>query len=227
MNIIESLDEVLESLLLVAGDGLKITDLKDLLGLQKTEINAAVKRLKQKYGGKSGIHLIAYNDTIQFGSNPAYTSAVESVLNPIKERNLSNAVLETVAIVAYRQPVTRLEIEEIRGVNCDYAVQVLLSSKLIEVVGRKEAVGKPLLFGTTDEFLKRFRIESIDQLPDYEKLLENIQLLNQKEPEKTSVGLYNEFELPPEEVPEFLDGEKIEKVSADMAEQVAEEIANS
>ena len=125
---------------------------------------------------------------------------ISCVLNPIKEKELSTAALETVAIVAYKQPVTRLEIEQIRGVNCDYAVQVLLKHNLIEVVGRKDVVGKPLLFGTTDAFLKRFQIESVEQLPDYEQLLASIKVLeegNKAKPEE--VSLYNEFELPPEE----------------------------
>ena len=126
-----------------------------------------------------------------------------------KEKELSNAALETVAIVAYKQPVTRLEIEQIRGVNCDYAVQVLLKHNLIEVVGRKDVVGKPLLFGTTDMFLKRFQIESIEQLPDYEQLLASIKVLeegNAAKPEE--VSLYNEFELPEEEeTPDFLEAE--------------------
>lgn len=208
MNI-EILDEVLEAILLVSGNGIKIADLIETLELQKTEINAAIKRLKEKYGGKSGVHLIVYNGTLQFGSNPEYAQMVESVLNPIKEKNLSNAVLETAAIIAYRQPVTRLEIENIRGVNCDYAVQVLLKHNLIEVVGHKDAIGKPLLFGTTDEFLKRFRLESIELLPDYDKLLESIKQLNAA---RSSQSLYNEFEIPPEEVPEFLEGERIAKI---------------
>ena len=122
---------------------------------------------------------------------------------------MSTAALETVAIVAYKQPVTRLEIEQIRGVNCDYAVQVLLKHNLIEVVGRKDVVGKPLLFGTTDMFLKRFQIESIEQLPDYEQLLASIKVLeegNAAKPEE--VSLYNEFELPEEEeTPDFLEAE--------------------
>ena len=77
-------------------------------------------------------------------------------------------------IIAYKQPITRLEIEEIRGVNCDYAINILLEHKLIEIVGRKDAVGKPVLFGTTDEFLKRFELQRINNLEEYQKWLENV-----------------------------------------------------
>ncbi len=205
---IELLDEIIEALLFVSGDGLNISEIVDLLELQNSEVKQSVNRLKKKYGGKCGIHLLSYNGKIQFGSNPAYSDVISCVLNPIKEKELSNSTLETVAIIAYKQPVTRLEIEQIRGVNCDYAVQVLLKHNLIEVVGRKDVVGKPLLFGTTDAFLKRFQIESIEQLPDYEQLLASIKVLEEggkAQPEE--VSLYNEFELPEEETPEFLESE--------------------
>lgn len=206
---IEKLDEIIEALLLVSGDGISISEIVDLLELQNSEVNQSITRLKKKYGGKCGIHLVKYNGKIQFGSNPDYNDIISCVLNPIKEKELSNATLETVAIIAYKQPVTRLEVEQIRGVNCDYAVQVLLKHNLIEVVGRKDVVGKPLLFGTTDAFLKRFQIESIEQLPDYEHLLESIKVLEEGTKAPTEeVSLYNEFELPEEEeMPEFLENE--------------------
>lgn len=211
------LDELLESLLLVSGGGLKIEDIASHLEIKTAEVNASVKRLKEKYGGKCGIHLITYNGKVQFASNPAYSDVIACVLNPIRERDLSNAALETIAIIAYRQPVTRLDIEQIRGVNSEYTVQMLLKNNLIEVVGRKEAVGKPLLFGTTDEFLKRFQLESIADLPDYETLLESIKVIGVQEGAKS---IYNEFEipdeqpeLPQEEIPDFLkDEEGLEKV---------------
>ncbi len=208
---IEKLDNALEALLFVSGDGLKLEDLMDSLELQKSELNAAIKRLKEKYSDKCGIRLISYNGKIQFASNPEYAEIVSAVLNPIKEKALTSATLETVAIIAYRQPITRLELEGIRGVNCDYVIQTLLDHNLIEVVGRKDVIGKPLLYATTDEFLKRFQIESIKDLPDYEQLLESIQVIS--DTEKEQKGLYNEFELPEEEeAPEFLQGEKIERI---------------
>ena len=211
------LDELLESLLLVSGGGLKIEDIASHLEIKTAEVNASIKRLKEKYGGKCGIHLITYNGKVQFASNPAYSDVIACVLNPIRERDLSNAALETIAIIAYRQPVTRLDIEQIRGVNSEYTVQMLLKNNLIEVVGRKEAVGKPLLFGTTDEFLKRFQLERIADLPDYETLLESIKVIGAQEGAKS---IYNEFEipdeqpeLPQEEIPDFLkDEEGLEKV---------------
>ena len=233
MIYLSMLDELLESILLVSGNGLKISEIAEHLEIKVSDINASVKRLKEKYGNKSGIHLISYNGKIQFASNPAYSDVVACVLNPIRERDLSNAALETIAIIAYRQPVTRLDIEQIRGVNSEYTVQMLLKNNLIEVVGRKDTVGKPLFFGTTDDFLKRFRLESINDLPDYDTLLESIKVISAGAGELQSI--YNEFEIPDEEtattttetsdedfelptedVPDFLEGESdLVSVSAD------------
>lgn len=210
---IELIDDILESLLFVSGDGLKIADICELLELQRSEINASVTRLKKKFGGKSGIHLISYNGKIQLASNPEYSDIIACVLNPVKEKELSSAALETVAIIAYRQPVTRLEIEHIRGVNCDYAIQALLKNNLIDIVGRKDTLGRPLLFGTTEAFLKRFQIEDITQLPDYSKLLESIRLIESTSPEPTEEELYNYAKA--EESPEFLDGENVIKIDGE------------
>lgn len=205
----EILDEVLESLLFVSGDGLRVSDIADQMNTEKKNIDASIKRLKEKYSGKSGIHLISYNGKVQFSSNPNYAELISLVLNPIKERDLSSAALETIAIIAYRQPVTRLEVEQIRGNNSEYTISQLLKHNLVEVVGRKDSVGKPLLFGTTEEFLKRFQIESIDELPDYNTLLESIKVLQSEGKKEEEVGLYNEFEIPEEELPEHLIGEEI------------------
>lgn len=215
----EILDEVLESLLFVSGNGLALSDLEKQLEISSEDLDSAINRLQIKYGGKCGIRLIRYNKKIQLASNPEYSDIISCILNPIKERELSNAAMETMAIVAYRQPVTRLEIEQIRGVNCEYTVQMLLKHNLIEVVGRKDGVGKPLLFGTTDAFLKRFQIASIDELPDYEQLLQSICVIEQGKSSDEKVAedesLYNEFEIgDKEEIPQFLEGEVVNKIES-------------
>jgi hypothetical protein len=101
--------------------------------------------------------------------------------------------METASIIAYKQPITRMEIEDIRGVGCDYAINILLEHGLIEIVGKKDTVGHPALFGTTDEFLKRFDISSIADLPDYNQMLENIKKINEKAADDS---LYNNFDVP-------------------------------
>ncbi len=210
---IEKLDNVIESLLFLSGEALAIETIASSLELQKSEIRKSLTRLKAKYSGACGIHLLEYNGKVQFGTNPEYADEVAGVLNPIKEKELSKATLETIAIIAYKQPVTKLEVEEVRGVNCDYTMQTLLSLGMIEVVGVKDAIGHPKLYGTTDEFLKRFRLERIEDLPDYDSLLQNIEELKNRRIESDS--LYNQFEIPTEEKPEFLEGEDATMIVAE------------
>ncbi len=191
-----NLPSIIEGILFVAGNGVEIDYIAEKLELSKEEVLDAVEQLEQKYNQDSGVQIIKYKNKIQFCTNPDYAAPISIVLNPIKERALTKTALETVAIIAYQQPITRLEIENIRGVGSDYAIQLLLAHNLIQIVGRKDVVGKPILFGTTDEFLKRFELTSLEELPKYEELLEQIKVLN-----ATSNGdsIYNEFEVVSEE----------------------------
>jgi len=202
----ENLENILESILFVSGEAVDIGDITSKHDVTKSEIKDAVKKLQSKYNENSGIILLEFNNKLQFASNSKYSNEVSLVLNPIRQRNLSKATLETASIIAYKQPVTRLEIEEIRGVSSDYAINILLEHNLIEIVGRKDTVGKPALFGTTDEFLKRFNISSIEELPDYNELLERVKVIRNKDDR-----LYNHFEIKSSEVVE-------EKLDVDVEE---------
>ena len=173
----EKLTNIIESILFVSGTQVAISDIAEKLEVTEKQITEAIKVLKTKYSGDSGIQLLQFNKKLQFSSNPAYADDVSAVLNPIKEKELSKSMLEVAAIIAYKQPVTRIDLEEIRG-NSEYAVQKLLELGVIEPVGRKDAVGRPVMFGTTDKFLKRFQISSLDELPDYEELINRIQLIH-------------------------------------------------
>jgi len=172
------LTQQIEAILFVSGEGLAVNFLADKLGVEEKDVLSAIETLKQKYSGAgSGVHLIKYKKCFQFATNPEVVEAVNAVLNPVREKNLTRAAMEVMAIVAYKQPVTRLEIDDVRGVSSDYAMQILLDNGLIQVVGRKEAIGKPLLYGTTDEFLKRFELGDVNNLPSYDQLLEKIKLI--------------------------------------------------
>ncbi len=188
-----SLENKLEALLFVSGDSVEISDIIEKWQVTDKQIDKAVENLKERFNENFGIKILKFKNKLQLCSNPEFADDVSLVLNPIRERNLSKATLETIAIVAYKQPVTRLDIEQIRGVNSDYAIQSLLKHNLIEIVGRKDAVGKPLLFGTTDEFLKRFDLEDLTKLPSYDELLNSIQVINNQS------SIYNEFDIPDEE----------------------------
>ena len=170
------------AILFACGDGISVQTICEKLGVNEKECELALQFVAKKYSGDSGIHLIKYRNNYQFTTNSAYADEIAAVLNPIREKNLTRAALETMAIVAYKQPITRVEIDAIRGVGSDYALQILLTSNLVEVVGRKEVLGRPLLYGTTDEFLKRFGLENVDKLPSYTELLEKIAVIR-TEPE--------------------------------------------
>ena len=234
MKNLEKLTNIIESILFVSGTQVAISDITEKLEITDKELEKAVAILKEKYSGDCGLHLLTFNKKLQFCSNPAYAEQVSSVLNPIKERELSRSMLEVAAIIAYKQPVTRIDLEELRG-NSEYAVQKLLELGMIEPVGRKDAVGRPVMFGTTDNFLKRFQISSLDELPDYDELLNKIQLIRGKDNEDdylykkdvyvdeqnvteevaaTEQSADEEFDLPDvedEELPDFLVGEDVEK----------------
>lgn len=202
-----NLKEIIKATLFVSGEGIEIQSIADKLEIDVEEVKSAIKDIKKELSKENGIHLIEYRNKIQLSSNPDYANAVSSILNPIREKALTKATLETLSIIAYKQPVTRLEIEEVRGVNCDYTIQILMEHNLIEVIGRKDVIGKPLLFGTTDEFLKRFQLTSVYDLPNQEELLERLRLI--REPETKSDSLYFDYKLHDEcVIPEFLANEE-------------------
>ena len=204
------LSNQIEAVLFVSGKAVEEKFLKEKLNVTDKQFTEAVSELLAKFNGDSGIHLLRFNKKLQFATNPTYAKEVEAVLNPIKEKELTNAMLETLAIIAYKQPVTRIEVEEIRSVDCTYSVQNLMRLGMIEVVGRKETIGKPLLFATTDDFLKRFSISDISDLPDYETLLEKLQQITSAVPsvEVVEKPMFDSVE----EVPDFLVGEEVKKV---------------
>lgn len=190
MNLNE-IAKIIEGVLFVSGEGVEIDEFKTRFDMNDREFNKCLDILKQKYNENSGINIIQYKTKVQLCSNPQIVDNIAEILNPIRERSLTKAALETVAIIAYKQPITRIEIENIRGANSDYAIQLLQSNNLIEVVGRKDTVGKPLLFGTTENFLKRFELQSIESLPNYNELLDRIRVIHSE-----GDSLYREFTIP-------------------------------
>ena len=106
-----------------------------------------------------------YGDHLRMETRPEFAPYVERLLQPVQRQSLSQTAMETLAVIAYRQPVTKGEIEQIRGVKCDYSVQSLLHKGLIREAGRKEALGRPILYATTDRFLEHFGISDIRELP--------------------------------------------------------------
>jgi segregation and condensation protein B len=155
-----------EAVLFVAERPLTVTELTKLLKVPADAIEDALATLDRRHRGEgSGLSLQRQGDGVQLVTHPRAAAAVQRFLGLETSGRLSAAALETLAIVAYRQPVTRAQIEAIRGVNPDYALTTLTARGLVEEVGRLNAVGRPILYGTTFEFLRAFGLRSLDDLP--------------------------------------------------------------
>lgn len=173
-----NLTNIIEAVVFASGEAVPVKYIVEKLDCTVKEVNACAAELKEKYDENSGIQLLTFNGKLQFASNPKYKQPVSEVLTPIKEKEFTKTILECAAIIAYKQPITKPELEEIRQVSCDYAIHTLLELEMIVPCGRKDAVGKPILYATTDNFLKRFKLNSIDELPDYDELMAQIAELN-------------------------------------------------
>lgn len=158
--------QIIEAVLFVAGEPVAIGDIAQALGITEMELMPVVEQMERAYeGGQRGVCLRRYGDHLQLATAPEYAAYVERLLQPVQRQTLSQAAMETLAVVAYKQPVTKAEVEQVRGVKCDYSIQSLLHKELIREVGRKEALGRPILYATTDRFLAHFGISDIRELP--------------------------------------------------------------
>jgi segregation and condensation protein B len=129
-------------------------------------ITSGLTELKERYSSDAhSFELVKSGGGLQFLTKPAYQASIGILLKQQSKRRLSNSALETLAIIAYKQPVTKSEVEQIRGVNCDYAVQKLLEKELVEIKGKTEGVGRPILYGTSPKFMDYFGINDLKELP--------------------------------------------------------------
>ena len=192
----QKLASIIEAVLFVSGEAVDKRDFKEKLEVEEKKLNEAITLLKEKYNETSGITIIEFGSKLQLGSSSSLTEEVMQVVSKVRERALSKSTIETLSIIAYKQPITRLEIEEIRGVSSDYAIGILMDHHLIEVVGKKDALGKPLLFGTTDEFLKRFNLKTLESLPDKNSLMNRIETIRSNSGQE----LYMSHEISSEEI---------------------------
>ena len=166
----------IESMLFVAGDPVAIAELARVLDSATADMRRALVDMEEAYrlAGR-GVQLLVTADTAQLTSNREYVQDVRQLLQPDEVKNVSQSLLETLAIIAYRQPVTRADVERVRGVRCDYAVSQLQKLGLIQEAGRKDAVGRPVLFGTTDRFLRQFGIHAVEEMPEFLRFSQEIQ----------------------------------------------------
>ena len=178
---------ILESILFTMGKSVEIKTLAEALKLTQEEIKQILQDMAKEYSEKQrGIQLVFLEDSVQLCTKPQYYEYLIRIASRPQKQVLSDSVLETLSIVAYKQPVTRGEIERIRGVKSDHAIAKLMDYDLIEEIGRLDAPGRPVLFATTEEFLRCFGVSSVAELPQAapEQIMEEFKkdYLDRKEP---------------------------------------------
>lgn len=160
---------IIENILFISGEPIKSNEIAKTLDISKTTATKIMDKMISCFDfERRGLQIIQINDTYQLATRPQYAEYIHKFIEPRQRERLSQAALETLAIIAYKQPVTRMDIEAIRGVKCDNLLSTLLDKGLIKEVGRLDAPGRPILYGTTDLFLKRFGLTSIEELPPLE-----------------------------------------------------------
>lgn len=163
----KTIKAALESMMFVWGDPLSAKDASDVFGMDKNEILEVFHELTKEYEeGERGIRIREVNGSFQFVTDKNQEAFIRKLCTPVKVKRLSQAALEVIAIIAYKQPVTRGEIDGIRGIKCDRVLDGLMDKNLVEISGRSDGIGRPLLYSTTDEFLKKFGFSSLQDLPD-------------------------------------------------------------
>lgn len=203
---IREIQSILEAVLFAAGDAVELEKLADIVDVDKKSLREILKKMMDSYNfERRGIHLIQMEDSYQMCTRGEYHDYVAMLAEPRRKQSLSNAAIEVLAIVAYKQPVTRSAIEHIRGVNCDYVVNRLMERNLIEEKGRLDAPGRPILFGTTQEFLRCFGVPALQDLPEFDSFgspeNEGEQISMELEAEQIGMLVQLEQEEEPEEEP--------------------------
>jgi len=173
----ESPELYIEALIFASENSIRAEEIMYCLQLSferdftEEEVKEAIQNIKQKYNAPGfAMQLVNISNGYQFLTKPEYHTVIKQLQLQRSKKKLSQAALETLAIIAYQQPVTKLDIEQIRGVNCDYSVQKLLEKELIVISGKAETVGKPILYATSPFFMDYFGINSINQLPQLKEL---------------------------------------------------------
>lgn len=219
----EKLTNIIEAILFASGDAVPIDLLREKLEVTKRQADDAIAKLEKKYTGECGIRLLHFNHKVQLATNPDYKDPVSLVLTPIREKEFTRTILECAAIIAYKQPITRTELENVRGVNSDYAITTLMSLDMIYPCGRKDTPGKPVQYATTDNFLKRFKLKALSELPDYEELMRRIAEMTAISIPSDSNYLYEKDVYDPNADPELME----ESVNEDVEETATENTDNS
>ncbi|MEE0516052.1 MAG: SMC-Scp complex subunit ScpB [Emergencia sp.] len=171
MNSKKTIKSALESMMFVWGQPLDVKTCADLFNISKEDMTSYFQELAQEYEQEGrGIVIRQIGKSFQFVTRAENAEFIERLCTPVKVKKLSQSALEVLAIIAYKQPVTKGEIDAIRGIRCDRVIDGLLKKDLICVKGRSEGIGRPILYGTTDTFLKNFGFTSLKELPEIEDI---------------------------------------------------------
>ena len=158
---------VIEAILFAMGDSVEVSKLADVTELSVKETKSILQEMMEEYSQEGrGLSIMELEDCVQLCTKPEMYEHLIKIAKAPRKITLTDSVLETLSIIAYKQPVTRVEIERIRGVSCDHALNKLLEYDLVTELGRLDAPGRPLLFGTTEQFLRSFGVKSLDELPE-------------------------------------------------------------
>lgn len=169
LGTVEDIKRAVEAILFAAGYPVKYEKLSEVIGLSPRDMKNLIESMSREYDGR-GIQLLLYPDTCQLTTREVFAPYIREALGIKRGGNLSNASLEVLAVVAYNQPVTRSFVDDLRGMDSSYAVSSLLDKGLIEAIGRLDAPGRPMLYGTTDKFLRVFGLTCLEDLPKTEAL---------------------------------------------------------
>ena len=171
---IKNIEGAIEAILYAAGYPVKYTKIAEVLGLDEKNTKAIIEHMSEEYNGaksKKGLNLLMFEETCQFCTKEQYAPYIREALGIKRGGNLSASSMEVLAVVAYNQPVTRSFVDQVRGVDSSYAVNSLIDKNLIEACGRLDAPGRPMLYVTTEKFLRVFGINSLSELPATEIML--------------------------------------------------------
>ncbi len=159
-------EKIIEAILFASGNSFSLKKISELLNLDLKSTRLVIKNLSDKYYNEErGIVIIEVGEEVQMCTNPIYFDYLKELFGTKPKKKLTQTLLETLAIVAYKQPITKNDIEEIRGVSAEHAINKLIEYELVCEKGRLESPGKPIIFGTTDEFLKYYGYSGLDRLP--------------------------------------------------------------
>lgn len=162
---------ILEAILFTMGESVPLSRLAEVMEMDPEELHQILTQMQEDYRQDCrGLNLIELEDAWQICTKIETYEYVRKLVSQPKKRSLTDVMLETLSIIAYKQPVTKQEIEAIRGVKCDFAVNKLVEYNLVKELGRKNTIGRPIVFGTTEEFLRCFGVSSIEDLPDIDEV---------------------------------------------------------